>query len=109
VHAVPTAGLDSSWIVGLNMAAAEGLDHGTQFVFTYGPLGFLEEPMVIDSTLATLGGAYLLAMRAALAASLLYAARRSFPWPAAAALALLASAIVGPTPGAVPLALAGLW
>ncbi len=104
---VPGAGLDASWITGLNMAAAAGLDHGTEIVYTYGPLGFLDEPLVIDGTLATTGALYLLGLRTALAASLLFAARRSLPWPAAAAVALVAMAIM---PGSlVPLALAAVW
>lgn len=107
VTAIPVMGLDPSWILGLNLAAASGLDHGTEFVFTYGPLGFLDEAMVIDGLLATLGGIYLLATRAALAASLFWAARRSFPPVPAAALALVATAIV--PRGIVPLALATIW
>lgn len=107
VLVAPSTGLDASWILGLNLAAASGLDHGTQFVFTYGPLGFLEEPLVIDGLLATLSAIYLLALRAALAATLLYAARRSLPWPAAA-LAALAVTMIMPR-GIVPLALVTVW
>lgn len=103
----PTLGLDASWILGLNLAAAEGIDHGTDFVFTYGPLGFLEEPLVVDGLLAPLSAIHLLALRAALAASLLWAAARSLPWPAAALLAFTAVAV---TPRAiVPLALTAVW
>jgi hypothetical protein len=109
VQIVPTPGLDASWILGINLAAAEGLNHGTQVVFTYGPLGFLEQPMVIDGLLATLGAIYLLAIRAAFAASLLWAARRSFPWPVAAAIALVIMAISPSTVGSVSLALTLLW
>lgn len=104
---VPGPGLDGSWITGLNMAAAAGLDHGTEVVYTYGPLGFLEVPLAIDGTLAAIGAIYLLALRAALAATLLHAARGSLPWPAAAAVALVAAAV---TPGSlVPLSLAAVW
>ena len=65
--------------------------------------------MVVDGLLATLGGLWLLGLRAALAASLLWAARRSFGWPAAAAVALAVAAIVPPTVGSVALALTALW
>jgi hypothetical protein len=106
---VPVPGLDASWILGLNMAAASGLDHGTQFVFTYGPLGFLEEPLVVNGGLAALSAVYLLAMRAALAASLLWAARRSFGWFAAVVLAVVVAAIAPRAIGSVPLALATVW
>ncbi|MQA76228.1 MAG: hypothetical protein GEU88_18170 [Solirubrobacterales bacterium] len=105
----PIPGLDPSWILGLNLAAAAGLDHGTQFVFTYGPLGFLEEPLVVDGGLATLSALYLLASRAALAASLLWVARRSFGWLPAAALAVVVAAIAPRAIGSVPLALTMVW
>ena len=109
VQIAPALGLDASWILGLNLAADAGLDHGTQFAFTYGPLGFLEQPMVVDGLQATLGAVYLFGLRAALASSLLWAARRSLAWPAAAALALVVAAIVPRTVGSVPLALTILW
>jgi hypothetical protein len=109
VQITPAPGIDASWILGLNLATAQGLDYGTQIVFTYGPLGFLDQPMVVDGLLATLGGLWLLGLRAALAASLLWAARRSFTWPAAAALALAVAAIVPTTVGSVALALTALW
>lgn len=104
---VPGPGLDASWILALNLGAEMGLDHGTEFVFTYGPLGFLAEPLALDGLLATSGALYLLGLRAALAASLLICARRSLPWIAAAPAAL---AVVMITPRAiVPLALATVW
>ena len=40
-------GLDASFIAGLQMGAAEGLDVGTQIVSTYGPLGFLSFPQPV--------------------------------------------------------------
>jgi hypothetical protein len=43
---LPAAGLDNSWIIGLNMAVARGLQFGTDIVFTFGPLGFLWRPAV---------------------------------------------------------------
>ena len=65
--------------------------------------------MVVDGLQATLGAVYLFGLRAALASSLLWAARRSFAWPAAAAIALVVAAIVPRTVGSVPLALTILW
>ena len=41
----PHAGLDPSWQVGLALAAHNGLHHGNQIDFTYGPLGFLAVPI----------------------------------------------------------------
>ena len=109
VQITPAAGLDGSWMVGLNLGAAAGLDHGTEIVFTYGPLGFLEQPMVFDGLLATLGAVYLLGIRTLLVASVLWAARRSFPWPAAAALTVGIALILPRSLGALPLALAAIW
>ena len=38
----PGPGIDPSWIASLMMAAHRGLTFGSQVVFTYGPLGFLD-------------------------------------------------------------------
>jgi hypothetical protein len=105
----PAPGLDQSWNLGLSLGASAGLDHGTQFVFTYGPLGFLEWPLVVDGELATLSATYMLVLRAMLAASLLWAARQSFPWLPAAILALAVAAIAPRATGSVPLALVTIW
>ncbi len=109
VQITPATGLDPSWMLGLNLATAEGLDYGTEIVFTYGPLGFLDQPMVVDGLQAALGGLWLLLLRAALAASLLWAARRSFEWPVAALIAFAVAALVPPTVGSVALGLTALW
>ncbi len=109
VQITPAPGIDPSWMLGLNLATAEGLDYGTEFVFTYGPLGFLDQPMVVDGLQAALGGLWLLGLRAALAASLLWAARRSFQWPVAALVAFGVAVLVPPTVGSVAIALTALW
>src|SRR5262249_28654383 len=101
VQILPSPGLDQSWMIAINLGAAAGLDHGTQIAFTFGPLGFLEQPMVINGLLATLGAVYLFGLRALLAASLLWAARRSFPWPVAAAIAFVVAMIIPRTVGSV--------
>ena len=38
---LPPAGLESSWQIAINMAAANGWVFGKDIIFTYGPLGFL--------------------------------------------------------------------
>jgi hypothetical protein len=38
---VPGAGLDDSWMIALNLAVKNHLLYGKDFIFTYGPLGFL--------------------------------------------------------------------
>jgi hypothetical protein len=103
----PQAGLDPSWILGLNWAAQMGLNHGTEVVSTYGPLGFLQSPLVIDGAVATTGAIYLLGARIVLAASLLYAARLNLPWLAAAVVAVAASTLIGAS--TAPLAIAVIW
>ena len=45
-------GLGPSWCLGLNLAHANGLVHGKDLVWTYGPLGYLECP---DATTTDLG------------------------------------------------------
>jgi len=44
-------GLDPSWLIGINWAFLRNLQFGTELVFTYGPLGFLEFPGLIDYSL----------------------------------------------------------
>src|ERR1035438_7133838 len=39
--ATPDVGLDPSWQLSLQLAAADGKVFGREFVFTYGPLGWL--------------------------------------------------------------------
>lgn len=46
VTVAPSAGLDYSWQAALHLAATQGLDWGTDVVFTYGPLGFLDVPQL---------------------------------------------------------------
>lgn len=83
---VPAVGPDASWVAGLYMAVQNGLHFGTQFVFTYGPLGFLEHPALYDGGLWFVAFLYRALVYAALATSLVWAARRALPTPLAAAL-----------------------
>lgn len=101
------AGLDPSAVNGVNLAADLGLSQGTEFAWTYGPLGFLEEPSVAGDWTALLGVVYTLLIRVALATSLVWAARRSFGIVAAAVLAYAVCAITGAE--AVPISLAIVW
>jgi hypothetical protein len=86
---VPTVGPDASWVAGLYMALQNGLHFGTQFVFTYGPLGFLEHPALYDGGLWCVAFLYRALIYAALATSLVWAARRALPVPLAAAAVYL--------------------
>jgi hypothetical protein len=38
---LPDMGLDPSWQISLQLAAIQDKDFGREFVFTYGPLGYL--------------------------------------------------------------------
>lgn len=82
--AIPRVGPDGSWVAGLYMALSEGLQFGTEFVFTYGPLGFLEQPALYGGNLWIVALLYRTAIGVALAIALLWAARRSLPLPIAA-------------------------
>lgn len=90
--AVPRAGTDASWVAGLYMGLSDGLQFGTQFVFAYGPLGFLEQPALYDSGLWVVALIYRTLIYVALASALVWTTRRALPLPlaAAAAYALLA-------------------
>lgn len=92
VSAVPGGGPDASWVAGLYMGLGDGLQFGTEFVFAYGPLGFLEQPVLYDSGLWVVSLLYRTAIYVALAIALLWAARLSMPLlvAAAAVYALLA-------------------
>ncbi len=101
------SGLDPSAVNGVNLAANLGFDHGTAFIWTYGPLGFLEEPSVAGEWTATLGVIYTALVRVVLATSLLWAARRSFGLLGAALLTYAVCAITGAE--AVPISIAIVW
>jgi hypothetical protein len=44
----PGPTLDSSWIIGLNIASLENLQFGKDIIFTFGPLGFLWTPLLLN-------------------------------------------------------------
>jgi hypothetical protein len=75
----PQAGLDPSWTAGLAMATKEGLHFGTQVVFTYGPLGFLDGSLVWYGDLAVLAFLYSAALYVGFCVTLVWALRRSLP------------------------------
>jgi hypothetical protein len=100
---VPVEGLDSSWRLALETATGEGLDFGSGLAFTYGPLGFLESPLLIEPELAIVGFGYQVTLQLAFSATLLYAVRRWLALPLAFGAAYLTAAMT-PDP-IVPLAL----
>ncbi len=103
----PTSGPDPSWVAGLYLAFERGFHFGTELVFTYGPLGFLEVPVLQDSGLWMLAFAYQAFIHVAVAISLLWAARRALPLALAAPLCYV-TLVIGPLEAAVSL-LAFVW
>jgi hypothetical protein len=84
---------DANWMFSLELAARQGIDYGSQFDWTYGPLGFLLlKPTFFYSDTALLRFAAQWLLQLALAGSVYWAARRS--WSPLVAFALAAVAIV---------------
>jgi hypothetical protein len=91
---VGSPGLDPSWQAALEMALHFHLSFGSQVVFTYGPLGFLEVGNNLGMTtwydgmalLALLNAVW---MRFALSAAVFYAARRTYGLVAGFLLAIV--------------------
>ncbi|HEX4752203.1 MAG TPA: hypothetical protein VH268_04840, partial [Solirubrobacterales bacterium] len=77
--APPSVGLDGSWIAGISMATHGGLQYGTEFIFSYGPLGFLALPLVFYSGFGVLSLLYLSLLYIAFCIALVWALRRRFP------------------------------
>lgn len=86
---LPSLGLDPSWKIGLHLAATHGLVFGRDVAFTYGPLGFLAQPLTVTELTGALSIGFALAVWLALAVAVLAAARRTFPPVVAFALAYL--------------------
>ncbi len=89
IVALTTPSLDISLHAGLNLAAQRGFDHGSDVIFTYGPLGFLKSYELFFADTARLAASYGIALHFALATSLVWALRRNFPLAVALALALV--------------------
>jgi hypothetical protein len=98
----PTYGLDPSWIAGLYMAGERGLNAGTQIVFAYGPLGFLNFPSLFEIWPGRLAFAWSALAQAALCIALLWGSRRAFGLIAGLAVAICAAV----TPEADPVLIA---
>jgi hypothetical protein len=87
------AGLDPSWAVGLNAARGYGLRFGSDLLYTYGPLGFLDNPLTLSR------GQYILGIIFAIVAVfalwvMAYLALRRLMSPRAAALLSTAVAVL---------------
>jgi hypothetical protein len=87
---LPRSGPDPSWQAGLYLALEGGLQFGRDFVFTYGPLGFLHAPVLYGEGLFLVSAGFSIGIRYLLAASLFWTARRAVPLP----LALVACYVI---------------
>lgn len=72
----PSVGLDSSWNGGLTMAIHDGLRWGSDIVFTYGPLGFMNGQGLWYGDLGMIAFAYLSSLYVAFCITLVWALRR---------------------------------
>ncbi|HNA25010.1 MAG TPA: hypothetical protein PLN08_10985 [Solirubrobacterales bacterium] len=73
----PFGGLDSSWWVGLYLAAHNQMQFGTEIVFTYGPLGILRFPWLLyPGALAVIPFVYASILHVGFSSALVAALRR---------------------------------
>ena len=91
---IPFGGVDGSWMAALYMAAQEGLDFGTEIVYTFGPLGFLQHPVLFYDGLAIAAVLFSSAVWVATCVALVAALRRSIGAPAAVVVAFAALALM---------------
>lgn len=90
----PGPGIDASWNAGLEMALKQGLQFGTEVVFSYGPLGFLAASSVWFGDLAAIAFAYSAVLYVVFCSALVWALRRRLPAPPSALIAFVAVAVL---------------
>jgi hypothetical protein len=83
----PSVGLDGSWNGGLAMALHDGLQWGSQIVFTYGPLGFANGQSVWYDDLGVIAFLYGASLYVGFCIALVWALRRLIPALPAVAIA----------------------
>lgn len=103
----PSPGLDQSTVAASYLAAERGMHFGTQFVFVFGPLGFLRGPWLWYGGLAVLAFLYQAALHVALCVSLVWGLRRTLA-PAASLIATFILVASAPSLD-VPVTLAAVW
>jgi hypothetical protein len=89
----PGWNLDPSWQIALHLAAAGQLRFGREIVFSYGPLGYLSQPLLITSATGIESFVYAVVAQVALCLVLLRSTLRTFAWPLALVVTYLAAAI----------------
>jgi hypothetical protein len=92
--AAPGPGLDASWNAGLTMAVRNGLQFGREIVFSYGPLGFLQNPYVWYSDLGVVAFLFSSLVYLSFCVALVWALQRALPPLASAAVAFLLLAVL---------------
>lgn len=85
----PQTGIDPGWQSGMYLAAHNGLQFGPQVLFTYGPLGFLDIPVLYYTWPARISWAYIAIQHTALCLTLVWVLRRAFSALAAAAIVFI--------------------
>jgi hypothetical protein len=75
----PGGGTDGSWITALHIAHMRGLDFGSDFLYTYGPLGYLTVPRAYDPTQLRVGWIYVALVYYGVAVAFIAALRRIVP------------------------------
>ena len=94
---IPGPGPDPAWIVGLNLILHQGYDFGSEVIFTYGPLGFLHFPVAVFPGPLRLAFGFVAVLALALAATMLWSARRALGtwWLAVPAAYVVTTLVAG--------------
>jgi hypothetical protein len=103
----PGIGLDTSWQTGLYMGTHQGLEFGSQIAWTYGPLGFLDVPLIVYDDLSSLQFVYSSMLHVVFALSLVWVLRPRFGATIAVVATFLTSIVFSPIDSM--LVLAALW
>lgn len=90
----PGSGIDMSWRTVLNIAAAEHLDFGSDALFTYGPLGFIDAPLAVGPGQLVFGILFAIVAVGVLWLALELAGRRVLPWPVSTLVATIIAVVL---------------
>ncbi len=85
-----------SWWAGIYMATHQGMQYGTEIVFTYGPLGFMKQPWLWYGGMASLAFVYVMLLYVAVAWALVANLRPRTGAPAACLITVL---VISQVPG----------
>jgi hypothetical protein len=92
----PQTDQDGAWQIALRQALHDGTDYGPDLLFTYGPLGFLSQPLLVYPWSARLAFAWAGLTQLVLVATLLWGLRHAFRfWMVASLFAIPLAAALG--------------